>query len=38
MKDADDEKPSLPTVPPSLASAYMHPDKGHIPLFPRSKK
>ena len=29
----DDDKPSLPTAPPSLASAYMHSDKDHIPLF-----
>jgi len=26
MKD-DDDKPSLPIAPPSLARAYIHPDK-----------
>jgi len=30
MKDNDD-KPSLPTAPQSLAGAYVHPDKEHIP-------
>ena len=34
----DDDKPLLPTAPPSLASAYTHPDKDHIPLFSRYKK
>ena len=37
MKD-DNDKPSLPTAPPSLASAYIHPDKEHIPLFSHYKK
>ena len=34
----DDDKPPLPTAPPPLASAYIHPDKDHIPLFSRYKK
>ena len=34
----DDDKPPLPTTPPPLASAYIHPDKDHIPLFSRYKK
>ena len=34
----DDDKPTLPTAPPSLASAYEHPDKDTIPLFSRYKK
>jgi len=29
----DDDKPTLPIVPPPLASAYEHPDKDTIPLF-----
>ena len=37
MKD-DDDKPTLPPHKPSLASAYIHPDKDHIPLFSRYKK
>ena len=37
-KDDDDDKPALPTTPPPLASAYIHPDKDHIPLFSRYKK
>ena len=34
----DTGKPSLPTSPPSLASAYEHPDKGTIPQFSRYKQ
>ena len=34
----DDDKPTLPTAPPSLASAYEHPDKDTIPLFSHYKK
>jgi len=30
--------PSLPIAPPSLASAYIHPDKEHIRLFSRYRK
>ena len=33
----DDDKPTLPTAPPPLASAYVHPDKDTIPLFSRYK-
>ena len=36
-KDDDDDRPLLPTPPP-LASAYVHPDKDHIPLFSHYKK
>lgn len=36
--DDDDDKPTLPTAPPPLASAYTHPDKDTIPLFSRYKK
>ena len=35
MKD-DDDKPTLPPHKPSLASAYIHPDKDHIPLLPHT--
>ena len=36
---ADDrDKPTLPSSPPPLASAYAHPDKDTIPLFSRYKK
>ena len=34
----DDDKPTLPTAPPPLARAYVHPDKDTIPLFSRYKK
>ena len=34
----DKDKPTLPTAPPPLASAYEHPNKDHIPLFSRYKK
>ena len=34
----ENDKPALPTAPPPLASAYIHPDKDHIPLFSRYKK
>ena len=34
----DDDKLTLPTAPPFLASAYEHPDKDTIPLFSRYKK
>ena len=34
---SDDDKPSLPTPPPPLASKYIHPDKDTIPLFSRYK-
>ena len=33
-----DDKPTLPTEPPPLASAYEHPDKDTIPLFSCYKK
>jgi len=36
--NTDDDKPTLPTVPPPLASAYKHPDKDTIPLFTLYKK
>ena len=32
-----DDTPSLPEEPPSLASQYDHPDKDLIPLFSRYK-
>ena len=35
--DDNDDKPTLPTVPPPLGSAYTHPDKDTIPLFSRYK-
>ena len=34
----DDDKATLPTAPPPLARAYVHPDKDTIPLFSRYKK
>ena len=34
-KTIDDDKPTLPTAPPPLARAYVHPDKDTIPLFSR---
>ena len=33
----DNNKPPLSTTPPSLASAYTHPDKDTIPQFSRYK-
>ena len=33
----DDNKPTLPSAPPPLASAYEHADKDTIPLFSRYK-
>ena len=33
----DYNKPTLPSAPPPLASAYEHPDKDTIPLFSRYK-
>ena len=32
-----DDKPTLPTLPPPLASTYTHPNKDTIPLFSRYK-
>jgi len=37
MKD-DDDKPTLQPHKPSLASAYIHPNKDHVPLFSHHKK
>ena len=34
----DDDKPTLPTAPPPLASKYVQPDKDTITLFSRYKK
>ena len=33
----DDDKPTLPTAPPSLASVYTHPDNDTLSLFSRYK-
>ena len=33
----DDNKPTLPSAPQPLSSAYEHPDKDTIPLFSRYK-
>ena len=37
-KAIDNDKPTPPTAPPPLASAYVHPNKDTIPLFSRYKK